>query len=266
MADTAIEWATKAWNPTTGCDRIGPECDHCYAVPMSRRLQAMGTPEYARDGDPRTSGPGFGFAQHPQRLDMPRTWRGPQRVFVNSMSDLFHREAEAAFIDRVWQVMAECERHTFLVLTKRPKRMARYAQEKDEPGGCVYTGTLPNVWLGTSVGDATGELRLRWLAEVPSTNRWVSAEPLIGPPSPTLYLKLRDAGVRWVVIGGESGPGARPLDLLWARAWAAAADAAGAAVFVKQLGKVWAKANGGPPKGGDPALWPEDLRRRELPA
>lgn len=269
MSATAIEWARYVWNPTTGCDHASRGCDHCYAEAMAKRKKAMGAPEYQRDGNGVTSGQGFGFAQHAQRLDTPDLWPVGGRVFVNSMSDLFHHEAEAHFIDRVWETMRRVDRHTYLILTKRPKRMARYVREKDEPGGCVYTGVLPNVWLGTSIEDADVERRLLALGRTPAAVRWVSAEPLLGPPSDDMAEQLKAASVGWVVIGGESGPKARPMDLGWARAWAEAADVAGAAVFVKQLGSVWAREHGhrgrGQTKGGDPSKWPDELRRRELP-
>jgi protein gp37 len=269
VSATSIEWARYVWNPTTGCDHASRGCDHCYAEVMARRKQAMGDPAYSRDGNAVTSGPGFGFAEHPERLDTPHIWPTPGRVFVNSMSDLFHHEARPAFTDRVWDTMRRVDRHTYLVLTKRPKRMARYAMEKDEPAACVYTGVLPNVWLGTSIEDAEAERRLHWLGLTPAAVRWVSAEPLIGPPSDELPARLAVAGVRWVVIGGESGPNARPMDVGWLRAWAEAADVAGAAVFVKQLGAVWAREHGhrgkGQTKGQDPEKWPAELRRRELP-
>lgn len=269
MAATSIEWATRSWNPTTGCDHASKGCDNCYAERMAGRHRAMGTPEYQHDGNGTTSGKGFGFAQHAHRLETPSIWPRPERVFVNSMSDLFHHEAEPAFIDKVWDTMRRVDRHTYLVLTKRPKRMARYTQEKNTEGACVYTGILPNVWLGASVEDVKAERRLSWLGETQAAVRWVSAEPLLGPPSSDLAEHLAAAGVGWVVIGGESGPGARPMDLEWVHAWATAADVAGAAVFVKQLGSVWARENGhrgkGQTKGGDPSKWPADLNRREFP-
>lgn len=269
MSATSIEWATRVWNPTTGCDHASKGCDHCYAEVMARRHKAMGTPEYQRDGNGSSSGPGFGYTEHPQRLETPTIWPKAERVFVNSMSDLFHHEASARFTDQVWDTMRRVDRHAYLVLTKRPKRMARFVQEKCEPGGCVYTGVLPNVWLGASVEDIAAERRLQWIGQTPAAVRWISAEPLLGPPSVHLAALLAEHGIDWVVIGGESGGGARPMDLEWARAWAQAADVAGAAVFVKQLGAVWARAHGhrgkGQAKGQDPEHWPADLRRRELP-
>src|SRR4051794_29664543 len=126
MADlSAIEWTEATWNPVTGCDQISPGCDHCYALALSGRLKAMGQPAYQRDGDPRTSGRGFALTLHPDRLDQPIRWRRGRTVFVNSMLDLFHRDVPRPFIARVFDVMRDCPQHTFQVLTKRPKRMAR---------------------------------------------------------------------------------------------------------------------------------------------
>src|SRR3954471_15913626 len=143
---SAIEWTEATWNPVTGCDRISPGCDHCYALTLSARLKAMGQPAYQRDGDPRTSGPGFGLTLHPDRLEQPIHWRRPRVVFVNSMSDLFHKDVPVEFIRRVFDVMHACPQHTFQVLTKRPKRMSRILSE-------YYEGAapFPNVWLGTSI-------------------------------------------------------------------------------------------------------------------
>jgi protein gp37 len=255
---SAIEWTSATWNPTTGCDQISKGCDNCYALTMAARLKAMGQPAYQADGDPRTSGPGFRLTLHPDRLDQPLRWTRPRVIFVNSMSDLFHKDVPPEFIGRVFNVMGSADQHVFQVLTKRPKRMAAVLT--------AYYGALgvepyPNVWLGTSVEDAAAERRIDMLRRAPAAIRFISAEPLIGPPSDRIYL----GGVDWVILGGESGPGARPLELAWLEDWADATDSVAAALFVKQLGSVWARANGGGGKGGDPDRWPAWLRRRELP-
>lgn len=122
---TAIEWAEETWNPSTGCDRVSPGCDNCYALTLAKRLEAMGQAKYQRDGDPRTSGPGFGLSVHEDALTIPLRWRTPRRVFVNSMSDLFHAEVPQEFVARVFAVMAATPRHTFQILTKRARRMRR---------------------------------------------------------------------------------------------------------------------------------------------
>src|SRR5258708_851552 len=121
-AATSIEWTGRTWNPTTGCDRVSPGCDHCYALTLARRLKAMGQARYQNDGDPRTSGPGFALTLHPEAIGEPHHWRAPQTVFVNSMSDLFHAKVPYEFVERVWWTMFETPRHTYQILTKRPDR------------------------------------------------------------------------------------------------------------------------------------------------
>src|SRR3954451_287451 len=155
---SAIEWTEATWNPVTGCDRISPGCDHCYALTLAARLKRMGQPRYQRDGDPRTSGPGFGLTLHEDKLEEPLRWRKPRVVFVNSMSDLFHKDVPMEFIARVFGVMAATPQHTYQVLTKRPKRMARMLQDPEfenvmrrASGELGHELPLPNVWLGTSI-------------------------------------------------------------------------------------------------------------------
>jgi protein gp37 len=136
---SAIEWTEATWNPTTGCDRVSPGCDHCYALTLARRLKAMGSPKYQNDGDPRTSGPGFGVTVHPEALALPYRWRQPRLVFVNSMSDLFHAKVPLSFVREVFDVMRDTPQHTYQVLTKRSTRLRRVADELDWPA---------NVWMG----------------------------------------------------------------------------------------------------------------------
>jgi protein gp37 len=246
-AGTGIEWTEVTWNPVTGCDRISSGCANCYALTMAKRLKAMGAAKYQRDGDPRTSGPGFGVTVHPDTLTLPYRWRTPRVVFVNSMSDLFHARVPVGFVRQVFDVMAATPQHTYQLLTKRPTRLARLAPELPWP---------PNVWAGVSVESAEHLGRITALRTVPAAVRFVSAEPLLGP--------LDDVcldGVAWLIIGGESGVGARPVDLAWIRALLACCQKAGTAPFVKQLGTRWAGAG----KGGDWAHWPADLRIREYP-
>jgi protein gp37 len=240
----------------TGCDRISAGCDHCYALTLARRLQAMGQAKYQADGDPRTSGPGFGVSVHPRALAEPLGWGGSRLVFVNSMSDLFHARVPPGFVDQVLQVCQRTPQHTYQVLTKRPARMARQLA-----AFLAHHGPLPNLWLGTSVEDQRVAHRIAALQQTPAVLRFLSCEPLLGP-LPALDLD----GVGWVIVGGESGPGARPLDLAWVREVRDQAQAVGVPVFVKQLGSRWARQHGGHPKGGDPARWPVDLRLRQLPA
>lgn len=210
---TAIEWTDETWNPVTGCDRVSPGCDHCYALTLSKRLKAMGQAKYQRDGDPRTSGPGFGLTVHPDVLDQPFGWGRPRRVFVNSMSDLFHRDVPTGFIDSVWNTMALTPQHTYQVLTKRPKRMAHVLLDpREEPAEPTFSLPLPNVWLGTSIESDRYVYRADHLRRTPAAVRFLSLEPLLGP-LPSLDL----AGIDWVIVGGESGPGARPMHPDWVR-------------------------------------------------
>ena len=169
---TGIEWTEATWNPTTGCDRISPGCDNCYALALSRRLKAMGLAKYQHDGDLRTSGPGFGLATHSDALRLPYAWRTPRVVFVNSMSDLFHARVPVGFIERVFTVMADTPQHTYQVLTKRSSRLRKVAARLDWP---------PNLWMGVSVEDSDALYRVSDLRCVPTTVRFLSCEPLLGP-------------------------------------------------------------------------------------
>lgn len=204
MKKTTIEWTDFTWNPVTGCDRISAGCDHCYALTMARRLRAMGTPQYQTDGDPRTSGPGFGVAMHPEALTVPRSWSGHRMVFVNSMSDLFHARVSVDFIEQVIEVIRQTPQHTFQVLTKRATRARRLAASIDWPA---------NLWLGVSVESMDVAQRVDELRQIPAAVRFLSCEPLLGS------LKQLDlSGIDWVIAGGESGAGARPMEISWARA------------------------------------------------
>ena len=206
---TAIEWTDETWNPTTGCDRVSPGCDNCYALTMAARLKGMGQAKYQNDGDPRTSGPGFGLTVHPDTLDAPLKWRKPRRVFVNSMSDLFHPDVPEEFIDEVWRTMSTAREHTFQILTKRPQRACSWSwhwYDCDHGGNlttsCRFCAPLPNVWLGTSIENDRYTFRADHLRATPAAVRFLSLEPLLGP-LPSLDL----TGIDWVIVGGESGPG-----------------------------------------------------------
>jgi protein gp37 len=200
-AGTGIEWTEVTWNPTTGCDRISPGCDNCYALALAKRLKAMGQAKYQNDGDPRTSGPGFGLTIHPGALDQPYTWAGQRVVFVNSMSDLFHARVPLSFVRQVFQVIADTPQHTYQVLTKRSSRLPRVAGKLDWP---------PNLWMGVSVEDASAMSRIDDLRAAPARVRFLSCEPLLGP-----LRGLDLSGIGWVIAGGESGPGHRPLHPAW---------------------------------------------------
>jgi protein gp37 len=229
---STIEWTEATWNPVTGCDRVSPGCDHCYALTLAARLKAMGSPKYQQDGDPRTSGPGFGVTLHPDELAVPRRWRRPRRVFVNSMSDLFHPKVPIEFIAEVFAVMAETQQHTYQVLTKRPKRARSVLRDLNSP-------PLVNVWVGVSVEDEERTDRVAVLREVPAAIRFLSCEPLLGPLS-----SLDLTGVGWVIVGGESGPEARPMREAWVTEIRDDCLDAGIPFFFKQWGGRTPKAGG----------------------
>jgi protein gp37 len=255
---STIEWTEATWNPVTGCDRISPGCDHCYAMTLAKRLKGMGQPRYQRDGDPRTSGPGFGLTLHEDKLVEPLRWRKPRVVFVNSMSDLFHKDVPEEFIADVFRIMGQAPAHTFQVLTKRPKRMRRVLEHRrwrdlgysPQMGGHHHAPIipgehrdsdvpLPNVWLGTSIESDDYIWRADHLRATPAAVRFISAEPLLGP-LPSLDL----TGVDWLIVGGESGTGHRPIDPAWVRDLRDRCQEAGTAFFFKQWGGARPKSNG----------------------
>jgi protein gp37 len=262
---TSIEWTEATWNPTTGCDRISPGCDHCYALTLAARLKAMGQAKYQHDGDPRTSGPGFGVTVHPEALLEPLRWRKPRKVFVDSMADVLHARVPTDFVARVWAVMALTPRHIYQVLTKRPER---YVRVLDGPCGCggghlpgihfrslvqdhtrglrpgrevdlMADWPLGNVWLGTSIESDDYVGRADALRAAPAAVRFLSLEPLLGP-LPSLDL----TGIDWVIVGGESGPEHRPLDLDWVREIRDRCVRLGIPLFFKQVGGRTPKAGG----------------------
>lgn len=353
-----IEWTEKTWNPVIGCTAVSAGCLNCYAATMARRLEAMGQKDYqprvANEQETAAIGAVHGVTESDDdlharrtiriaevrggrpvftgevrclehRLTEPLRWKKPTKVFVNSMSDLFHEAVPFEFIDKVWAVMALCPHHTFQVLTKRPERMAEYLERPTKHladgrrglfesmnewaigalGRAVWPSQsrgmiehrgwpLPNVWLGTSVESDDQHKRAWDLLKCPAAVRFLSCEPLIGPVDLNkweLLCKTWRRGatigtyIDWVIVGGESGPNARPCDVTWVRSIVQQCKAAGVPCFVKQLGS-----NAGcmhanrrelvgtagcrvcgfaPPhadrKGGTPDEWPEDLRVREMP-
>lgn len=219
MATTSIEWADSTWNPVTGCDKTSPGCANCYAATMAKRLSAMGHPRYRNDGNPTTSGAGFAVTCHPDKLDEPRHWRKPRRVFVNSMSDLFHPQVPGDYIQAVFNVIEDTPQHSYQILTKRSKRLAELAD------------TLPwpdNLWAGVSIETQNYTFRADHLRQVPAAIRFISAEPLLGP------LEVDLSGIDWLIVGGESGAGARPIEAQWVRDLRDNAIAANTAFFFKQ--------------------------------
>lgn len=227
---TSIEWTEVTWNPTTGCDRISAGCDNCYALALSKRLKAMGQPKYQTDGDPRTSGPGFGLTIHPGALGLPYSWTGRRVVFVNSMSDLFHARVPLDFVRQVFAVIADTPQHTYQVLTKRSARLPKVAGKLDWP---------PNLWLGVSVEDARVLSRVDDLRMMPASVRFLSCEPLLGP-----LTGLDLNGIDWVIAGGESGPDYRAPNPAWVTAIRDLCVVDRVPFFFKQWGGPTPKAGG----------------------
>ncbi len=280
MSKTNIEWCDAVWNPVRGCSRVSPGCVNCYAERQALRFSRDPVDAF------------YGFVKisngHPQwtgrielvesKLTEPLRWKQPKRIFVNSMSDLFHEALPDSDIFKVFVVMGASQRHTFQILTKRPRRMLELISE----GKCEgFPGwPLPNVWLGVSVeNQATADERIPLLLQTPAAVRFVSYEPALGPVDFSEYLNVDRCpgcrGIDWIIVGGESGPGARPFDIAWARNTVAQCKAAGVACFVKQLGALpvdsFYSEDAPAPlrlidrKGGDMAEWPVDLRVREFP-
>jgi protein gp37 len=306
MGNTSIEWTQKTWNPTRGCDKVSPGCKHCYAETFAERFRGVPGHPYERGFDPRLA---------PDKLAEPLKWKKPARIFVNSMSDLFHESFSNEYIAAVFGVMAACPQHTFQVLTKRAGRLPKWFEWAARDRGGVapdtwvqqcafsmvdgfplhpvkgtfksYNWPLPNVWLGVSVENQQyADERIPHLLRAPAAVRFLSVEPQLGSVDLT---RLHDdelgarwnaleMGIHWVIVGGESGHGARPFEVEWARSIVRQCAAADVPVFVKQFGaapvglvrvndnfsttallKLKSK------KGGDIDEWPPDLRVREFP-
>ncbi len=218
---SSIEWTDATWNPVTGCTKVSPGCRFCYAERLSARLQAMGNRRYVN---------GFRVTLHPDQLTLPLRWRRPRRIFVNSMSDLYHEEVPEPFIQQAFDVMVRADRHIYQILTKRSTRLAKLAPQ------------LPwrsNIWQGVSVENARYLFRVHDLLSVPAAVRFLSLEPLLGP-IPSIPLE----GIHWVIVGGESGPKHRPADPAWVREIRDQCLSAGVAFFFKQWGGLTPKAGG----------------------
>jgi protein gp37 len=220
---SAIEWTEATWNPVTGCTKVSPGCDNCYAETFAERWR--GIPGHAYEN-------GFDLTLRPERLEQPLRWRRPRMIFVNSMSDLFHERVPLTFIKRVFETMAAADRHTFQVLTKRPGRMTSVLEQ-------IQPAPLPNVWLGTSIELDKFAWRVNHVRRTPAAVRFLSCEPLLGP-LPSLKLD----GIDWVIVGGESGAHARPMDPQWAANLRDRCIEEGVAFFFKQWGGRTAKSGG----------------------
>lgn len=213
--NSQIEWTEATWNPVTGCTKVSAGCKNCYAERLAKRLQAMGNHRYEN---------GFALTLHSDALDLPRRWKTGRRIFVNSMSDLFHQDVPLPFIQQVFTTMRACPQHNFQILTKRSSRVRELAPQIDWP---------PNVWMGVSVEDSAALTRIDDLRHVPAAVRFLSCEPLVGSLA---GIDLRD--IHWVIVGGESGPGARPMNTQWVREIYTACRKQKVPFFFKQWGGV----------------------------
>ena len=243
--NTLIEWTDATWNPVTGCTKVSPGCDFCYAERLTVRFGR---------------GPFTQIKLHPTRLNEPLKWRKARMVFTCSMSDLFHPLVPPDFLLSVFEVMRATPWHSYQVLTKRPGRMAHFANAILAPMGIPWPA---NVWAGTSVESQKYAPRLEVLARVPAAVRFVSVEPLLSKVDLGSWLQET---LSWVIIGGESGPQARKMGISWARSLKDQCRDAGVPTFVKQLGSHWAKRSGAKDsKGGDASEWPPELNVRQFP-
>jgi protein gp37 len=236
---SGIEWTESTWNPITGCNKVSPGCKHCYAERMAERLKAMGQANYRN---------GFELTLQPQMVELPLQWKKPQAIFVNSMSDLFHEEVPLAYIHRLFDVMSRAHWHRFQVLTKRALRLAQVSPQIDWP---------TNVWMGVSVEDAECVDRIDCLRGTGAKVKFLSLEPLLGP-LPSLDLR----GIDWVIVGGESGPRARPMDPSWATDIRDQCQSALVPFFFKQWGGKNKKKAGRLLEG---RTWDEMPRNRRQP-
>lgn len=243
MATSSIEWTDCTWNPLTGCTKISPGCKNCYAERMSKRLKLMGQANYRND---------FKLTLHPHMLDVPMRWKSPKKIFVNSMSDLFHHDVPDEFILRVFDTMTRANWHRYQILTKRADRLESLAHKL--PWG-------PHIWQGVSVENANYTSRVDHLRRTGAHVKFLSVEPLLGP-IPDLDL----AGINWVIVGGESGPGSRMMEMAWVRDLRRACKRQRVPLFFKQTGERLARhLRLKSKKGGDDSEWPSELRVRQFP-
>jgi protein gp37 len=219
--NSKIEWTEATWNPVTGCTKISDGCKNCYAYTMAKRLQAMGNPRYKN---------GFNVTLHYDLIDKPLKWKKPRRIFVNSMSDLFHEEVPFDFIKQVFEAMRKASWHNFQILTKRSERLKKLAP---------YLPWAPNIWQGVTVENEKVQNRIDDLRKIPSAIRFISLEPLIGPIN-----SIKLSNIHWVIVGGESGPGSRPMDIEWVREIRSQCQIQEVPFFFKQWGGIQKHKNG----------------------
>ena len=232
MAETNIEWTDATWNPVAGCSILSAGCRNCYAMNMASRLSAMGIEKYSgltRKSGKRAVWNGI-VREDPDALSIPEKWKRPRKIFVNSMSDLFHEKVSDFFIERVWATMKSTPQHQYQILTKRPDRMADFVSSR-------IGAVVPNVWLGTSVENGETVARISFLRKTPAKVRFISFEPLIGPVG-----KVNLRSIHWAIVGGESGPQARPVEESWIDEIHAQCQKTGTAFFFKQWG-AWGRDN-----------------------
>jgi len=217
-SSSSIEWTDATWNPVTGCTKISRGCDNCYAEAFSERFRGVANHHFAV---------GFDLTLRPERLSQPLTWRQPKMIFVNSMSDLFHKDIPKTFIDSVFETMEKADWHIFQVLTKRSTLLKKYVNQRYKSEPCPK-----HIWLGVSVEDSMAKSRIAHLRDANATTRFLSIEPLISDIGP---LDLNE--IHWVIVGGESGPRARPMKLAWAMSIMEQCKAAAVPFFFKQWGR-----------------------------
>lgn len=243
-SSTAIEWTDATWNPVTGCTRISAGCDNCYAERFSERFRGL-------PGHPFEHG--FDLQLRPERLDQPLRWRTPKMIFVNSMSDLFHKQVPYSFVDRVFETMEKAPWHQFQVLTKRSSRLRDYLN------GRYPNDPVPShIWVGVSIEDGTKKSRVRHIQETNASVRFLSIEPLLGPIG-----DINLSSIHWVIVGGESGPHARPMQPEWARQVRDQCKAAKVPFFFKQWGGLRPKSGGRLLDGREWSQWPKRIMVRE---
>ena len=243
---STIEWTNSTWNPVTGCTKVSAGCDHCYAERLSERFRGV-------EGHPFESG--FDLTLRPKRLEQPMQWRRPQLIFVNSMSDLFHKDIPTEYIERVFDTMERADWHVYQVITKRSSLMRRFVQERYPSTGSGHRrgeAAPPHIWLGVSVENNAALTRLRHLQQTNASVRFVSFEPLLGPIG-----AVDLEGIHWVIAGGEIGPGARPVRAEWVRALRDQCQAQRVAFFFKQWGGRTPKAGGNTLDGRQWLEYPE---------